>query len=313
MWCLLRVRCIPRSIRRLHGSLCGCHLAHAPLAGAGGTNEGHTLRSAVEPHAVSRGSAPASSRPCSCRQLINVPVRMQVSLGSDTVAHAELDLLPAATEAAQTVAARLNLKPVQSDKSSGHQLAADANITVAVSFEEDVEQATDGTEAPGAVDGSDAAPKPAPYKFVSKEDLEHSTVVTAQATELHGIPASMVTSATPAGGFKAALGLVWPAIDASHGTTLTTADWQNSLLAWQAPRRTFLCRSDFLALQAAALDSKPLFLDLARYAVKHVSHPLQTWSRKHSNTSAFHHVLCQCMVRLHAELLQVCQGRGQGE
>ena len=66
-------------------------------------------------------------------KLLNSPLVVEVSVDGGTVAQAQLDLLPVASQASASVQARLNLIQSQDE----WPLAPNANVTVAVTFTRD--------------------------------------------------------------------------------------------------------------------------------------------------------------------------------
>ena len=194
-------------------------------------------------------------------RLINEPVTLSVLVDSAVVATASLDLLPAATEGAATIARRLDLAPAPG---SPVELLAKCNATVTVSFFKD-----DPSAAPQEGDGAVPVAR-VPHVFVPPNRVEGTTVLTVRPVSIDGVPDTFPAAATAAGGFAAGCGLVWAtsAGATSAGVQAAPADWAGSSFAWpsEGGRRTFVGTAGFSGLQAAVQGERSLFLEFARCA-----------------------------------------------
>ena len=202
-------------------------------------------------------------------QLVNEPVKIEVSADGKAMGNATLDLAPAATHGGSCVARTLQLEPVVSADGGTVSLSPDCTVSVSVTFSQDAEEATIADGATAALefeavsDAQGGAAVRVPFEFVTSDEAEETSIVTATAT-MTGEPGSLAAGATLAGGFTTQLALCWACAGVTCGVPVTTAEWSGNHLEWPSARAVVLHREHFLALRAALANGLPIFAEIAR-------------------------------------------------
>lgn len=202
-------------------------------------------------------------------KLLNSPLVVEVSADGEVVAHAQLDLLPVASQASASVQARLNL--IQSREE--WPLAPNANITVAVTFTRDAPEVSgDGAaqeEQPSANDNV-ARELFTPFHFVDVSNLTESTVLALGPASATDLPSSFLsaTAAVPSG-LGVQLALIWRTGSSWVGSASSLGVCSGTAVAWDTAWRTFIKPADFAALKDAIEEGAEVFLEVARWVSGH--------------------------------------------
>ena len=195
-------------------------------------------------------------------KLLNSPLVVEVSVDGGTVAQAQLDLLPVASQASASVQARLNLIQSQDE----WPLAPNANVTVAVTFTRDAPETSDkGTEDVSPESDNISKELFAPFHFVDVSTVAESTVLALGPASATDLPSTFLsaTAAVPSG-LGVQLALLWQTDNSWTGTSSALGVCSGGAVAWNTAWRTFVQPADFAALKDAVESGSDIYVEVAR-------------------------------------------------
>lgn len=194
-------------------------------------------------------------------KILNSSLLVEVSADAEVVGHAELDLLPVASNASASVQARLNLVQSQGERS----LLPNANVTVAVLLTRDPPEPSEGGAAVDECPSAESVHASIPFHLVDVSTVSESTVLTLGPASATDLPSGFCSAAAAVScGLNVQIALIWRTGTSWTGACSSQGVYRGTELSWNTSWRTYIKSEDFCALKDAIERGSDVYVEIAR-------------------------------------------------